>query len=80
VVAGSDRNTATRKAKKNSLQAPFFFAWLGVLIVGIHTNALRLFAPFFRRKPRDIRQKKKHYFLACFQKKRACSFGIYPKY
>jgi hypothetical protein len=31
-----------------------FFASLGVFIVEPHTNALRLFAHFFRRLPRGI--------------------------
>ena len=48
-----------------------FFASLGVFIVLLHTNALRLFAHFFRRKPTGIFLKRKLYFLAFFQKNRA---------
>jgi hypothetical protein len=51
-VAVSDRNTATRSAKKSFLRVGIynaFFASLGVFIVKPHTNALRLFAHFFGR-------------------------------
>jgi hypothetical protein len=44
-------------AKKSFLRVGInnaFFASLGVFIVGIHTNALRLFAHFFRRLPKGI--------------------------
>jgi hypothetical protein len=51
VVAVSDRNTATQSQKN---QEKWFFCSFGVFIVGIHTNALRLFAHFFRRLPRGI--------------------------
>jgi hypothetical protein len=57
VVAVSDRNTATRSAKKSFLHIGInnaFFASLGVFIVLPHTNALRLFAHFFRRLPKGI--------------------------
>jgi hypothetical protein len=56
-VAVSDRNTATRSAKKSFLRVGInnaFFCSLGVFIVEPHTNALRLFAHFFRRLPKGI--------------------------
>jgi hypothetical protein len=43
--------------QKTLLASTAFFASLGVFIVGIHTNALRLFAHFFRRLPRGIHLK-----------------------
>jgi hypothetical protein len=48
-----------------------FFCSLGVFIVTPLTNALRLFAHFFRRKPTSFNLKNKHRFLASFQKNRA---------
>jgi hypothetical protein len=54
-----------KKTKKNG-----FFAPLGCLeLHEINTNALRLFASFFRRLPRKIPVKKSLYVLAIFQKK-----------
>jgi hypothetical protein len=46
--------------QKTLLASTAFFASLGVFIVGMHTNALRLFAHFFRRLPRGIYLKKQH--------------------
>jgi len=57
--------------QKTLLASTAFFASLGVFIVGIHTNALRLFAHFFRRLPRGIYLKNNIYVLAIFQKNRA---------
>jgi hypothetical protein len=57
--------------QKTLLASTAFFASLGVFIVGIHTNALRLFAHFFRRLPREIYLKNNIYVLAIFQKNRA---------
>jgi len=37
--------------QKTLLASTAFFASLGVFIVGMHTNALRLFAHFFGRMP-----------------------------
>jgi hypothetical protein len=67
VVAVSDRNTATQSQKN---QEKWFFCSFGVFICSaesvlktkilkekktkLHTNALRLFAHFFRRLPRGI--------------------------
>jgi hypothetical protein len=48
-----------------------FFASLGVFIVGINTNALRLFAHFFRRLPKGNYLKNSIIVLAIFQKNRA---------
>jgi hypothetical protein len=48
-----------------------FFCSLGVFIVEPHTNALRLFAHFFRRLPRGICLKNNILVLAIFQKNRA---------
>jgi hypothetical protein len=48
-----------------------FFASLGVFIVLPHTNALWLFAHFFRRKPTGFCLKNELCFLASFQKNRA---------
>jgi hypothetical protein len=41
-------------SKKKLLASTAFFASLGVFIVGINTNALWLFAHFFRRLPKGI--------------------------
>jgi hypothetical protein len=71
-VAVRDRNTATRSAKKSFLRVGInnaFFASLGVFIVGINTNALRLFAHFFRRLPKGIYLKKQHYRFGNLPKK-----------
>jgi hypothetical protein len=63
VVAVSDRNTATQSQKN---QEKWFFCSFGVFICSaesvlkrnpktkLHTNALRLFAHFFRRLPKGI--------------------------
>jgi hypothetical protein len=40
--------------QKTLLASTAFFASLGVFIVVPHTNALRLFAHFFRRLPKGI--------------------------
>jgi hypothetical protein len=64
------RNTATQSQKKPRKMA--FFAPLGCLeLHEINTNALRLFAHFFRRKPTGFCLKNELYFLASFQKNRA---------
>ncbi|WP_395073629.1 hypothetical protein, partial [Flavobacterium sp.] len=71
-VAVSDRNTATRSAKKSFLRVGInnaFFTSLGVFIVEPHTNALRLFAHFFRRLPKGIYLKKQHYRIGNLPKK-----------
>jgi hypothetical protein len=61
------RHPVTKKTKKNG-----FFAPLGCLeLHEINTNALRLFAHFFRRKPTGFCLKNELYFLASFQKNRA---------
>jgi hypothetical protein len=68
-VSVSDRNTATRSAKKTFLHIGInsgFFASLGVFIVEPHTNALRLFAHFFRRLPKGIYLKNNIIVLAIF--------------
>jgi hypothetical protein len=57
--------------QKTLLASTAFFASLGVFIVEPHTNALRLFAHFFRRLPRGFSAKQKHSVLAIFQKNRA---------
>ena len=56
-----------------------FFTSLGVFIVIPHTNVLRLFAHFFRRMPRGIYLKNRHYFLAFFQKNRAPNESLSAK-
>jgi hypothetical protein len=69
VVAASDRNTATRSAKKafyTQNRPTLFFASLGVFIVLPHTNALWLFAHFFRRLPKGIYLKNNIIVLAIF--------------
>jgi hypothetical protein len=81
-VAVSDRNTATRSAKKSFLRVGInnaFFASLGVFIVLPHTNALRLFAHFFRRLPKGIYLKNSVIVLAIFQKNRAQNETYPPK-
>jgi len=57
--------------QKTLLASTAFFASLGVFIVGIHTNALRLFAHFFRRLPYKSRLKTTFCIMAIFQKNRA---------
>jgi hypothetical protein len=52
-VAVSDRNTATRSVKNAPCKHRFFYFTWGVIVVP-HTNALRLFAHFFRRLPKGI--------------------------
>jgi hypothetical protein len=54
-------------SQKTLLASTAFFASLGVFIVGINTNALRLFAHFFRRKPTG------------FSLKYQIRFGFLPK-
>jgi hypothetical protein len=57
---------------KKSQEKWLFFAPLGCLeLHEINTNALWLFAHFFRRKPTGFYLKMKHCFLASFQKNRA---------
>jgi hypothetical protein len=58
-------------SKKKLLASTAFFASLGVFIVLPHTNALRLFAHFFRRLPKGIYLKNSIIVLAIFQKNRA---------
>jgi hypothetical protein len=56
-----------------------FFASLGVFIVEPHTNALRLFAHFFRRLPKGIYLKNNALAMAIFQKNRAQNETYLPK-
>jgi hypothetical protein len=59
------RHPVTKKAKKNG-----FFAPLGCLeLHKINTNALWLFAHFFRRLPKGIYLKKQHYRIGNLPKK-----------
>jgi hypothetical protein len=55
--------------QKTLLASTAFFASLGVFIVGINTNALRLFAHFFRRLPREVQSKKEAFGFGNLLKK-----------
>jgi len=63
--------------QKTLLASTAFFASLGVFIVGINTNALRLFAHFFRRLPRRIYLKKQYLRFGNLPKKSSAGLKIY---
>ena len=65
------RHPFTKKSFLPMLINNAFFCSLGVFIVLSQTNALGLFAHFFRRKPTGFCLKRKLCFLAFFQKNRA---------
>jgi hypothetical protein len=65
--------------QKKLLASTAFFTSLGVFIVLPHTNALRLFAHFFRRLPKGIFLKNNIIVLAIFQKNRADTFQVKEK-
>jgi hypothetical protein len=71
-VAVSDRNTATRSAKKSFLHIGInnaFFASLGVFIVLPHTNALSVVCSFFLKIAKGHFSKKQYYRFGNLLKK-----------